>query len=355
MSLRATIPQSGRVKKLAIYVGEKFFRLTVVAVENKTDGHGRRYHLCVCSCRPGQKPKKYREDFLRGGRTKSCGCLRAATQWNFGTTKQTRKRRNGVGEVSVPPASAQIQHPEPVTAHLDVADVAHVLKVETDLVLSIDGKHRREACSKFNAAIARLTAEGQLSGPDVPNFSSKQILEMMLKDEPKISALPPCLQKPTFAIMQKLWNGITSQNGGSMSRGSFILQAPAGRGLLVTGGYDSDKIDEVDTYREPNEGGGHRVRPAGNGPDSDDIRGEETATTQNFSKREPKYTREKKGDAYRDDTTKRRDKSGDALDDSENPYVTRKFSMLPTELVDPESLFDKERNENEGDEVDNDS
>lgn len=59
-------------KKIEINPGDRFFRLTIVGEsEKKTKKH--RYFLCECDC---GKHTTVSMSQLRGGRTKSCGCLR---------------------------------------------------------------------------------------------------------------------------------------------------------------------------------------------------------------------------------------------------------------------------------------
>lgn len=52
-------------------VGKKFNRLTVIIYSSKKSGH-KRFLICSCSC--GTKNKIVREDCLKSGHTKSCGC-----------------------------------------------------------------------------------------------------------------------------------------------------------------------------------------------------------------------------------------------------------------------------------------
>jgi hypothetical protein len=272
--LRASIPQSRQPKKLPIYVGEEFFRLTVVAVENKTDGHGHRYHWCVCSCRPGQRPKKYREDFLRSARVKSCGCLRAETQWSFGTKKsKPRKNSCGVGETSTGPKIAEVPQVQPIAGGVPAVKVPNLLRAS--------GKARREALALFQSAIDRLVSTKELAADDVPNLSNQQIIKLLIDDDPPNSSLPSCLQKPALAIAQKLWNKIMVDEGTSMSSGKFMPKAEQGKGLIVL----SDDIEAIAAH--PNDGNGRRVRPEGNGPDKFSSNYETNGA--NFSSAEPNY------------------------------------------------------------------
>jgi hypothetical protein len=55
------------------------------------------------------------------------------------------------------------------------------------------------------------------------------------------------------------------------SRGKYMTEAPHGKGLLITGGYDLQKIEQVNAARELAEDekrNGRRVQRAGYGPDS---------------------------------------------------------------------------------------
>jgi hypothetical protein len=66
----------------------------------------------------------------------------------------------------------------------------------------------------------------------------------------------------------------------SMSRGMYLVEAPAGCGKLVTGGYDSKKIEQIvtpthhytktDGIRLEHRDDIRRVQPRGHGPDEDE-------------------------------------------------------------------------------------
>jgi hypothetical protein len=274
----ASVPQSGQAdrgaKKLPIYIGEKFFRLTVVALGKTTDGHGHRYHLCACSCRPDQKPRPYREDFLRSARVKSCGCLRAETQWSFGTKKsKPRKKSCGVGETSTGPKIVEVPQVQPIAGGVPAVKVPNLLRAP--------GKARREALASFQSTIDRLVSTKELAATAVPNLSNQQIIKLLIDDDPPNSSLPSCLQKPALAIAQKLWNKIMVEEGASMSNGKFMPSAEQGKGLIVL----SDDIEAIAAH--PNDGSGRRVRPEGNGPDKFSSNYE--ANGSNFSKAEPNY------------------------------------------------------------------
>jgi hypothetical protein len=70
----------------------------------------------------------------------------------------------------------------------------------------------------------------------------------------------------------------------------FMRDAPEGMGLIVTGGYDSSQLARVKAAHD-RDLHGRRVKPKGNGPDSDDRRGDTTPTTQ-LNSREPAGTNE---------------------------------------------------------------
>jgi hypothetical protein len=57
-------------------IGQRFSRLTVTARAEKKPYRGHAYFCCRCTC---GSEVTVREDHLRSGSTKSCGCLRAET------------------------------------------------------------------------------------------------------------------------------------------------------------------------------------------------------------------------------------------------------------------------------------
>jgi hypothetical protein len=59
-------------------IGQVFNRLTVLAFERKRRGY--RHWLCRCTC---GAETTVREDHLRDGSTRSCGCLRRSTWAEF--------------------------------------------------------------------------------------------------------------------------------------------------------------------------------------------------------------------------------------------------------------------------------
>lgn len=54
-------------------VGQRFNKLLVISIANRAKSAGRRYYTCLCDC---GKTKDVREDVLKNGDTKSCGCYR---------------------------------------------------------------------------------------------------------------------------------------------------------------------------------------------------------------------------------------------------------------------------------------
>lgn len=82
-------------------VGERFGRLTVVEKAGKANSHGVLWK-CVCDC---GKTTVTRSRYLRGGSTRSCGCLRAeqksawmskSAQWN---TKHGMAKRGRIANL----------------------------------------------------------------------------------------------------------------------------------------------------------------------------------------------------------------------------------------------------------------
>lgn len=70
-----------------IPIGEKFGRLTVEGAPFSVAGRHNRSYPCLCDC---GKRVQVRGSALRGGNTKSCGCLRVATAKAIGATGRMR-------------------------------------------------------------------------------------------------------------------------------------------------------------------------------------------------------------------------------------------------------------------------
>ena len=57
-------------------IANRYGKLTVISVYKKG-----KYMYCTCNCDCGTKGHSVRADLLKSGNTKSCGCLRKATQF----------------------------------------------------------------------------------------------------------------------------------------------------------------------------------------------------------------------------------------------------------------------------------
>jgi hypothetical protein len=68
----------GRVAEMLWMIGQAFSRLVVIAFERKKRGY--RHWRCRCTC---GSETTVREDHLRDGSTRSCGCLRRSTWAEF--------------------------------------------------------------------------------------------------------------------------------------------------------------------------------------------------------------------------------------------------------------------------------
>jgi hypothetical protein len=70
---------------------------------------------------------------------------------------------------------------------------------------------------------------------------------------------------------KELWDKYLEKVGLGLGQGKFLRDAPRGKGKLVSGGYDSKKIMQVDAAGQFNKGTeGYPARPSrpqGNGPD----------------------------------------------------------------------------------------
>jgi hypothetical protein len=67
------------------------------------------------------------------------------------------------------------------------------------------------------------------------------------------------------------WNRVLAESNFSVNRGLYLTDAPAGKGLLITGGWSSSQIESVTAAHDASAGGpdanARRCRPRGNGPD----------------------------------------------------------------------------------------
>lgn len=258
--------------KTAIYVGQKFERLTVVAVGRETDHHGHRFHSCVCSCRPGQKPREYREDFLRSGRVKSCGCLRAETQWNFGIKKRKPRRKScGVGDSKppqVPQPSVVIADSSPTVGSIETSGILNVARIDTP--------ERHKAVAQFHVGIAKLVESGALPAESVPKLSYQELLALITEDTgPTFTSLPDCVQRLLLKVAKPVWNQILRDQGLTPTIGAHVK--PNGN---FTGIVDRDRTGrletgyterEMDNISEGQKRNGRRVRPTGHGPYQEEI------------------------------------------------------------------------------------
>jgi len=71
-TIRKHVKEMGLVREKPDLIGQVFGKLTVISLDHKKDN--RRFLLCKCEC---GNTKVVREDKLKSGHIKSCGCL-----WN---------------------------------------------------------------------------------------------------------------------------------------------------------------------------------------------------------------------------------------------------------------------------------
>ena len=65
-------------------IGKKYYKLTVIEVDNERSNKKRKYYLCQCEC---GNMKSVRSDCLKSGQVKSCGCLNHKSRGD-GRTKE---------------------------------------------------------------------------------------------------------------------------------------------------------------------------------------------------------------------------------------------------------------------------
>ena len=65
-------------------IGKKYYKLTVIKVDNERSNEKRKYYLCQCEC---GNMKSVRSDCLKSGQVKSCGCLNYKSRGD-GRTKE---------------------------------------------------------------------------------------------------------------------------------------------------------------------------------------------------------------------------------------------------------------------------
>jgi hypothetical protein len=101
----------------------------------------------------------------------------------------------------------------------------------------------------------------QIVGQPIEVTSDLEALEQIAQDARIRAAL--------LKAQVHYWNIILASEGLTTGNGKVLTDAPKGHGLLVTGGYDKDKIEKVGAHREANEDGTHKATtPA---PDANDY------------------------------------------------------------------------------------
>ncbi len=79
------------MKEFKDLTGQKFNRLTVLELSDKTNKHKDRYWLCQCECKD-KTIKSIREYHLIKGNIKSCGCLSREKTIESNKNRQTRNK-----------------------------------------------------------------------------------------------------------------------------------------------------------------------------------------------------------------------------------------------------------------------
>jgi hypothetical protein len=125
-------------------------------------------------------------------------------------------------------------------------------------------------CAGSPLAVVELTAKTPpLSGKERARRFRERQGDVGRKNDAKRKATERIAAQNDLPTQAKRFNKKLSEAGLGMSRGMYLPGAPSGKGLLVTGGYDSEKIELVAGFQDEKDSSIRRVAPAGNGSDEE--------------------------------------------------------------------------------------